>query len=193
MAFNERFYIDRDAALHSQRLSPMADPWRASITSALRKGGRTSWVDATQLELVALRVPAKVVVIVENENARRGFALTIEISGLETAGAAANDDEVVGLGRARRLQREIAVAELVRQLERPRMAAPQADSTSAEAVLLRPRSLPSLCQGQATSRWRSSGRNSNTIEEIARGDRLVHASHRSSARISQILDRQRPA
>jgi len=114
----------------------MADSWRASITSALRKGGDTFWVDATQLELVALRVPAKVVVIVENENARRGFALTIEISGLETADAAADDHEVVGLGRARRLQREIAVAELVRQLERLRMAAPQtgsalADSTSA--------------------------------------------------------------
>jgi hypothetical protein len=59
----------------------MADSWRASITSALRKGGDTSWVDATQLELVPLRVPAKVVVIVENENARQRFALTIEISG----------------------------------------------------------------------------------------------------------------
>src|SRR5262249_26874477 len=81
---------------------------------------------AAQLELVALRVPAKVVVIVEDENARRGLALAIEIGGRETADAAANDHEVVGLGRTRRLEREITVAELVRQLERPRMAAPEA-------------------------------------------------------------------
>ncbi len=36
---------------------------------------------AAQLELVALGMPAKVVVIVKDENARRRLALAIEISG----------------------------------------------------------------------------------------------------------------
>src|SRR5262249_30885603 len=65
---------------------------------------------AVQLELVALRVPTKVVVIVEDENACRALALAIEMGAWEPPDAAPDNYEVICLGRPRHQGRETPVA-----------------------------------------------------------------------------------
>ncbi len=59
---------------------------------------------AARPELVALRVPAEIVVVVEDQDARVLVdARAIEVRGRETADPAADDDEVVGFARLDRL------------------------------------------------------------------------------------------
>src|SRR5262249_12442166 len=82
-----------------------------------------------KVELVAFCVPTKIVVIVENENACRRLVLSIEISGREPTDTATDDHEVVVFRCAKRREGEIAVPKLVRQLERPRVAAAEPGQT----------------------------------------------------------------
>src|SRR6202166_5298941 len=80
-------------------------------------------------ELVALGVSAKVVVVIENENAGvRASRLAIEVSGRKAADAAPYDDEIVGFAgvlRGAGCVPESAVAQGVRGVGRAGMAAAQ--------------------------------------------------------------------
>ena len=71
-------------------------------------------------ELVALGVPAEVVVIIENENTRLcAHAFSEEVRGGEPADAAPDDDQVIGFARVRGVFPRSAVFHLMRRLPRP--------------------------------------------------------------------------
>src|SRR5579859_626844 len=83
----------------------------------------------TRAKFVAFGVTAKVIVIVEDENASVGLLRAPEISSGEAADATADDDEIVRFAGVRRLPRgfpEIAVAQFVRVFKRTGVAATEA-------------------------------------------------------------------
>src|SRR5581483_6920576 len=77
-------------------------------------------------ELVALRVSAEVVVVVEDEDAGARPLHPVEVRRREAADAAADDDQIealAGVDRRAGAGPEPAVAKRVRRLERPGMTA----------------------------------------------------------------------
>ncbi len=83
---------------------------------------------AAQCELIALGMAAEIVVIIENENARRCVHGAVEVCSGEPADATANDDEIVDLiriGDLAALGPEITIAQTVSALEASGMISPQ--------------------------------------------------------------------
>ena len=84
---------------------------------------------AVDVKLIALGMSTKVIVVVENQDARRRILFAVKISCGQAAHAAARDDQIIGLSgidwRAR-IAPEITVAGGVRGLERSVMASTHA-------------------------------------------------------------------
>ncbi len=82
---------------------------------------------AVDLELVALRVAAEIIIGVENQYARLRPLLTIEMRARESADAAADDDQIMVFGdRCAAEFERLAVAQPVRRFERSDVTAAQA-------------------------------------------------------------------
>lgn len=138
---------------------------------------------AAELELVALRVAAEVIVIVEQQDAaaRRGPG-SVEMGGGQPADARPDDDEIVPLaGVAGRGDRG-AVAQRVGCLEGTRMAAAQ--SREQWGVIIRGRlrcgtARPGPVHGARTGSERGAceggGAESEPVEEITPCDRSIQA------------------
>src|SRR5262249_21139052 len=117
-----------------------------------------------QAELIALGVAAKVVVVIENEDARAAAkALPVEPGGREPADAAADHHEIVALLDRQPVERErLAIAQIVADLERARMLPAQAGEGRRIAQRLRGELVgrgESGCHGQGEA-----------VEEVAAAD-----------------------
>jgi hypothetical protein len=87
---------------------------------------------AVHVKLVALRVTAEVIVIVENQNARAVRALAKKVRGREPADSAAHDNEIVRLARVcdrGRWLGQQSIAQRVRSFERSGMTAAHAETS----------------------------------------------------------------
>src|SRR5271170_4301294 len=134
-------------------------------------------------KLVALRVAAEVVVIVENEDASRGTgSLAIEVSGGKTAHARAHDNEVVsfvGVDRRPRRLPESAIAQGVRNFKGSIVTAAHAGESGrivSRHVLSKGLALGCESESrQPSARERTSRSYGNSIQKIPPSDGAVHA------------------
>src|ERR1700721_2051963 len=77
----------------------------------------------TIMELVAFRMPAKVIMVVDNENCRlRAGELAEEVSCGQTTYAPANHDQVVGFPVGSRIRPGLPIPQSVRDFPRPVVA-----------------------------------------------------------------------
>ena len=131
-------------------------------------------------------MPAEVVVVVEDEHARRPIRpRPVEIRGRETADAAANDDEVERFLRVDRLavrRPEFLVAQRVRRVVRSVVAAAHAGQRRrivAGRILRESGSfdhqLETRNRAQPVGGERSANADGDAIQKVASRDRTMHA------------------
>ena len=133
---------------------------------------------AVVAELVALGVPAEVVVVIENQDFRASTDVTKKVvRGGQPTQTAAHDHQVVGFiqaGRARQIHLA-SIAKLMSDFERSRMTPAHANARRRVIVwrALR-RELLLGCSQQLRRQRGTDNAQSHAVQEIAASDALVH-------------------
>ena len=125
------------------------------------------------VELVALRVAAEVVVVVEDQDPRAGAVeLAIVVRGRQAADPAADHHEVVRLVEHARIVEALSLArERVRDLESARVRAAQ----SRERRRIVRRAIRSVVGERRPWQCEAEPRKSDVMDEVAPGDAAMHA------------------
>ena len=145
-------------------------------------------------KLVALRVAAEVVVVVEDQDAGvRIRARPIEVCGRQPADAAADNHEIVRFARIDRAagpRPERSVAQRVRHVERSVVAAAHAGQRRrvvAGSVLGELSGGLRIESAQPRTRHQTSHANRHAVQEVPPRDRAVHAKFAVTDRIALII------